>query len=807
MTSPTALLRSAHAAFADGRLEEAEALYRAMLAAYSYPRVASDKLLELLTGQARWADVEAAVRDALARWPDDAALKLRLAKLLLADGRYAEGWPLYEARRGDPVLGGAAPNLPSLPEWDGGAVQRLLVWPERGFGDTLQFARLLPELERRGVRASLASVPALAGLLGEAGVDVVPIGEARASDFTAWTPLGSLPLRLGVTLDAVPPPLPLTAEASAATGGLGVVTRGRQGRGARAGRDLPEAIAAELLALPGAVSLARRDTGARDFRDTAELVAGLDHVITVDTAVAHLAGSMGKPTSLLLPAEADWRWLRERTDSPWYPSLRLYRLPAEGDWRAAVDPALGDLGELAAQPARKPARRSALAGGAAGEYDARRKSAEAQATDRRRWEDARQLETAWDRRAELAARYVPLGARVLDLGCGAMALEQFLPEGCVYIPCDLTARDPRTVVCDFNAGEFPDTADCEVITALGVLEYMADPTAFLLRLRQAGRKVVLSYNVAGGRGPADRRAQGWLNDLTRDQLVNLLQRIGFNRIAGDEIGPGQLLMCLTAVEAPAPERSVWILSYSNDGNFGDRLGVEVISGLLPPNARVRHLSHMPWTAPPDETPDLLVVGLGGSLFGGVLTPELTELVARAPRAIGLFGTQYRSSFHPADLGRLIDRLDIWWARYEEDALLYGRGRSNVRHMGDLMVDAFPMSRWTRDEQLDVGAEAMGNQPLDRLIQLYQAYRQVRSPRLHPLLCALTSAEAVAYAEQTELDGVTPTGKFRAMLMDIFGMEKPQGQFWRVDRSAVTAYKAKVRRNLAELSAQMAEMLA
>jgi ADP-heptose:LPS heptosyltransferase len=104
-----------------------------------------------------------------------------------------------------------------------------------------------------------------------------------------------------------------------------------------ANRSLPPTVAAELLALPGAVSLRPEDTGARDFQDTADLIAGLDLVITVDTAVAHLAASLGKPTWILLPAaKTDWRWQKERTDSPWYPSVRLFRQGSAGDWAGVI---------------------------------------------------------------------------------------------------------------------------------------------------------------------------------------------------------------------------------------------------------------------------------------------------------------------------------------------------------------------------------------------------------------------------------------------------------------------------------------
>jgi hypothetical protein len=430
-------------------------------------------------------------------------------------------------------------------------------------------------------------------------------------------------------------------------------------------------------------------------------------------------------------------------------------------------------------------------------------------TDRQRWEDPAQLEAAWDGRAARAAAYIPRGAQVLDLGCGAMALERMLPTGCRYQPCDLTARDARALVCDFNVGDFPVGQACDIVTVLGLLEYLYDAPAFLAKVRALNRPVVMSYCIAGGRGPADRRALGWVNDFTREQLINLLVGAGFGRVIGEEITPGQLLLRLEPADARmAPERTVWVMSYNNIGNFGDRLGGQVLNQVLPPNARVSHIHHYPWDAPPEGAPDLLILGIGNSLFQPLLTDDLLRLVDRAGRTVGIFGTQYREAIDASRMSSLLDRMESWWARYEEDVGLYGGGRANVHHLGDWLIDACPMAAWRHDALFRVGDESTDNSPLDRLIEQYQSYRQFASPRLHPLLCALTAAEQVGYQEQPdENDATMMSGKFRSMFLDIFGVDKPEKQMWAVDRPAVAAYKAKVRRNVELLRAELARLLA
>jgi hypothetical protein len=154
----------------------------------------------------------------------------------------------------------------------------------------------------------------------------------------------SLPYRLGVTLDRLSGGAYLTAAPRWGIGRIGVKTRGNPAHHNDADRSLPDAEAARLLALPGAVSLEPEDTGAHDFADTAEIIAGLDLVIAADTSTAHLAGALGKPVWILLPyVTTDWRWLSGRSDSPWYGSARLFRQHRPGDWSSLLDEVIAAL--------------------------------------------------------------------------------------------------------------------------------------------------------------------------------------------------------------------------------------------------------------------------------------------------------------------------------------------------------------------------------------------------------------------------------------------------------------------------------
>jgi hypothetical protein len=249
-----------------------------------------------------------------------------------------------------------------------------------------------------------------------------------------------------------------------------------------------------------------------------------------------------------------------------------------------------------------------------------------------------------------------------------------------------------------------------------------------------------------------------------------------------------------------------VVSYNDVGNFGDRLGYHMINSLLPGEAQVHHLTFNTLNQARDKY-DLVVLGIGNSMFQPLLGDDVLDIVGRAKASIGIFGTQYRELIPRPALDRLIDRLDTWFARSEDDVLMYGRGRNNVVHLGDWLIDQFPMSTATVDDPLHINDEIRDEHALDRAIQIIQRHKLVYSTRLHPLLCALTSAELVAYAEQPDqqMPGIV-SGEFRSMLIDIFGRSYPEKQFFMVDRDAVMRYKARVHNNVGKVGAAIDALL-
>lgn len=441
----------------------------------------------------------------------------------------------------------------------------------------------------------------------------------------------------------------------------------------------------------------------------------------------------------------------------------------------------------------------------------------ARETDAERWAKPESFAPQWSYRAGLAAQMIPAHSRVLDIGCGAMDLERVLPEDCTYQPCDLVRRDERTLVCDLNRGEFPDGVQPDVVTMLGVLEYLRDPLDVLRKVRALDRPLICSYSITDRRPQLDRASQGWINSYDFASLASLMAQAGFRLKCRQAVDQMQDIFkwAPDGSDASWPRavvtRKVGIVSYYNDPNFGDRLGFHVANSLLPANAIVTHASINPWSLP-DEKFDLLILGIGNSLNPpAIARPEMQRLLMSSSQTLGIFGTQYRRTYRemidPKLFDALLSNLTTWWARYEEDIVAFGRGRSNVRHLGDFLISAFPMATPRLDRSLVIPQEIKTqNLSLDRIIQQIQSYRRVTTARIHPMLCALTSAEQISYQEQREWGGGVASGKFRSQLYDVFGRSFEENKFFDVDRDAVVRYKARVESNMNDLRTQIAQLL-
>ena len=277
-------------------------------------------------------------------------------------GEFPKAWDDYEWRwklreRTTPELDDSAPL------WEGGDIsgQTFFLRAEQGYGDTIQTIRYAPILAEMGATVKVGCPPALARLFsGAPGVSEVITGNAGTVNFNSHQALFSLPRILGTTLDNIPGTVPyLTAPSQdgielPATKGVFRIGLTWHGSGSH-NPDRRSVPFEQLLPLleqertmffslqlgDAAHDPARADAETRladlsplmdDFASTAALIEQLDLVITIDTAVAHLAGALGKPTWLLLSAAPDWRWMLGRDDSPWYPSIRLFRQAKLGDW-------------------------------------------------------------------------------------------------------------------------------------------------------------------------------------------------------------------------------------------------------------------------------------------------------------------------------------------------------------------------------------------------------------------------------------------------------------------------------------------
>jgi len=355
---------------ATDRTAEAIAEYRAALALKPDHAVAWNNLgLALQLQNEVGAGIDA-FRHALLFKPDFPRARWNLALALLLNGQFAEGWREYEVRLSLPELGGVESRLPG-PLWDGlePAGKTLLVPIEQGLGDSVQFGRYVTLLAAAGARCVLRCPDKLAPLLATIpGVAQVSVEGEALPAYDAYLPLLSLPRVFATTPTTIPGSVPYL-EASAAKRSAARAILSRAGAARRVGlcwagnpahgndrrRSLSLALLSPLFDLPGITwfSLQAADAAAQlatvpaarsvvplapgsALVDTAAMIAELDLVISVDTGIAHLAGALARPTWLLLPFAPDWRWQLGRDDSPWYPTLRLFRQARPGDWPGVV---------------------------------------------------------------------------------------------------------------------------------------------------------------------------------------------------------------------------------------------------------------------------------------------------------------------------------------------------------------------------------------------------------------------------------------------------------------------------------------
>jgi tetratricopeptide (TPR) repeat protein len=328
----------------------------------------------------RYDEAKAQYERVLSIAPDHLSAQFNRSLLLLLQGEYATGWTAYESRWR--LLEVKKPPFPQ-PQWQGEDLhgKTILLNAEQGFGDTIQALRYIPAVAARGARIALRldrPVVRLAASLP--GNLIITPTKARPPAFDVWCPLLSLPRILRTRIESIPADVPYLGVRP------GIVARWRQRLSHMAGlkvglvwagspnhvNDFRRSIDLErlkpMLDVAGA-SFVALQVGARahdvaklppgtmtdvsaaltDFAETAGAIVNLDLVIAVDTAVVHVAGALAKPAWVMLPFSPDWRWLLDRTDSPWYPTLRLYRQPAPADWDSVIARAAADLRELAAR--------------------------------------------------------------------------------------------------------------------------------------------------------------------------------------------------------------------------------------------------------------------------------------------------------------------------------------------------------------------------------------------------------------------------------------------------------------------------
>jgi Flp pilus assembly protein TadD len=367
--------------------QPAEALAEHELAVREDPRTAAAHCNRgnALHDLGRLDDAIASYDQATALDPGYAQAYFNKSACLLLAGRFAEGLPLYEWRE---QLPDAAARPLAVPVWHGTeeiAGRTLLIYADQALGDTLQFCRYARLVQQRGARVVLSVQPMLRELLASLDPAIRVIGsDDEPGECDYQCALLSLPLAFGTALEGIPAAVPyLSADPRRIARWrerlgrdgfkVGIAWQGSRNR-IDVGRSAPLAMFSRLATVPGVrlislqkgedveppganglplERLAGLDAGPQAFLDSAAVMVHLDLVITSDTALAHLAGALARPTWVALKYVPDWRWLQGRADSPWYPGMRLFRQSSPGDWQgvfAAIQARLAQSAQAAARP-------------------------------------------------------------------------------------------------------------------------------------------------------------------------------------------------------------------------------------------------------------------------------------------------------------------------------------------------------------------------------------------------------------------------------------------------------------------------
>jgi Flp pilus assembly protein TadD len=347
------------------RFDEAKISLRRALELDPNSPAALNNLANIVQEEGNWEESLALYRRAVALEPKPTA-RWNLARALLILGHLKEGWAHFDSRLEIPRL-----NLKrsfTQPQWDGSnpTGKTILLHAEGGHGDAIQFIRLAPQVRERGAKLILECQPALVPLLNKIPeFDRVIARGQPLPDFDWQIPLQGLPHILGITLENIPSRVPYLIPPADRVQKwadrfvhetklrVGLVWSGSR-YSTFDSRSRTIDVFAPLAAIPGikffnlqsgedsrqppppAMDWADFSADLTDFAEAAAMVHNLDLVVTIDTAVAHLAGALAKPVWVLIPFQTDFRWLLHRTDSPWYPTMRLFRQTKSGDWSAPL---------------------------------------------------------------------------------------------------------------------------------------------------------------------------------------------------------------------------------------------------------------------------------------------------------------------------------------------------------------------------------------------------------------------------------------------------------------------------------------